>query len=295
MIKIERNLEEIALLYLTKLKECKRKKQYPINSWFIDKIDELILAKPDEFNQINEEFEALYYSNNENVQRFRRYMDNQYKTMCDKHGYWLAKELNVNTCPYCNRQYTFTTDKKKKIRPQFDHFFSKSKYPHLALSFYNLIPCCPTCNHVKSDHVSELLHPYFEGYDVNCRFSVNHREFMLEKDSDIKVSIDTLIECDDENFKIKCKNNIRTFALKELYQEHTDYIEEIILKTYSYNQEYYNGLIEDFSRMGKSTGEIHRLIFGNYIDRASNEQRPLSKLTSDILEQIGLQKYSYET
>ncbi|GEM_PF-1395720 len=29
-------------------------------------------------------------------------------------------------------------------------------------------------------------------------------------------------------------------------------------------------------------------IFSNYIDRASNEKRPLSKLTSDLLEQIGI-------
>ena len=32
---------------------------------------------------------------------------------------------------------------------QFDHFYNKSKYPLLAISFYNLVPVCGTCNHTK--------------------------------------------------------------------------------------------------------------------------------------------------
>ena len=38
------------------------------------------------------------------------------------------------------------------MRPQFDHWFPKKKYPLLAISFYNLIPCCTYCNSsVKGD------------------------------------------------------------------------------------------------------------------------------------------------
>jgi hypothetical protein len=213
-------------------------------------------------------------------------MSNKYKRMCREDAYWLAKELNVNTCPYCNRQYTFTIDKQKKIRPQFDHFLSKSKYPHLALSFYNLIPCCPTCNHIKSDNANIILYPYTEGFHDKCRFQVNHTGFILNNDK-IAIQLDTMPSC-DELFIEKCKNSIETFALKELYEQHSDYIEEMVIKAYSYNDDYYEGIVENFSKIGKTKSEIHRLIFGNYIDRASNEKRPLSKLTSDLLEQMGI-------
>lgn len=59
-------------------------------------------------------------------------------------------ELNIRTCPYCNRQYTFTIDNKHtKTAPEYDHFYDKAHYPLLAVSFYNLIPSCHTCNHIK--------------------------------------------------------------------------------------------------------------------------------------------------
>lgn len=287
MIKINcTNLEDIALQYLNKLKSHNFRKTNPIITYYIDHIDKIILAKPPETDQINNQFQSLYDLNKADFLAFRAYMDNQYKRMCMETGNWLAKELNVNTCPYCNRQYTFTIDKKKKVRPQFDHFLSKSKHPHFALSFYNLIPCCPTCNHIKSDNTEELLYPYAEGFENKCGFKVNHVGYMLNKD-ELELDLETITEC-DELFKAKCNNSINTFALKELYEKHSDYVEEIIIKAYSYNEDYYQGLIENFSKMGKSKNEIQRLIFGNYIDRASNEQRPLSKLTSDLLEQIGI-------
>lgn len=290
MIKIERsNLEDIAIEYLNNLQHRNRRKTNSIISYYIDEFEAIILAKPSDYSKINSQFKILYNQNHGDWLTFSKYMNNQYKVMCDKYGIWLANELNVNTCPYCNRQYTFTIEKPKKIRPQFDHFFSKSKYPHLALSFYNLIPCCSTCNHLKSDRAENLLYPYFEGFNDKCTFQVNYSGLLLEKDQ-IEVEIHTVNGC-DEDFKDKCENNIEIFALKESYQKHSDYIEEIITKAYSYNHEYYEGLIEDFSNMGKNAADIHRLIFGSYIDRAENEKRPLSKLTSDILEQIGIRDY----
>jgi hypothetical protein len=287
MIKIKcNNLEEISNRYLDRLKGHKFRKTNPITIYYIDNIEDIIMAKPSAYKLINDKFQKLYDRHKKELRTFRTYMGNQYKRMCAEDGYWLAKELNVNTCPYCNRQYTFTIDKQKRIRPQFDHFLSKSEYPHLALSFYNLIPCCPTCNHIKSVTSKELIYPYDEGFHNKCQFQVNHTAFMLNNDQ-IKLELITMSEC-DTLFMEKCKNSIDTFALKELYEQHSDYIEEIIIKAYSYNHDYYDGLIENFSKMGKNKNEMHRLIFGNYIDRANNEQRPLSKLTSDLLEQIGI-------
>ena len=103
-------------------------------------------------------------------------------------SYLLAKKLNRNTCTYCNRLYTNTVieidkttsrvnDKTRITRPQFDHWFSKSKYPALALSFYNLIPSCSVCNSsIKGDTEFNLkthVHPYKKEKDQNFTFSYN--------------------------------------------------------------------------------------------------------------------------
>jgi hypothetical protein len=43
-------------------------------------------------------------------------------------------------------EVTFTLNKSKELMPEIDHFYPKDKYPFLAVSFFNLIPSCLTCN-----------------------------------------------------------------------------------------------------------------------------------------------------
>lgn len=94
----------------------------------------------------------------------------------------LAEDLDVKSCPYCNAQYTMTTKLPntrgiKKLLFEFDHFFPKTKYPYLCLSFYNLIPCCSSCNRSKSSKPPTLensFHPY-------CQKSVSeYFEFSID-------------------------------------------------------------------------------------------------------------------
>jgi hypothetical protein len=62
-------------------------------------------------------------------------------------AYDLAHALGMNTCCYCNRQFTFTYESADgNTRPTFDHFLKKSTYPFFSLSLFNLIPSCKICN-----------------------------------------------------------------------------------------------------------------------------------------------------
>jgi hypothetical protein len=64
-------------------------------------------------------------------------------------AYDLIEKLNINVCPYCNRQYTNTIKPLSSLggtRPTLDHYLIKSLYPYLALSFWNLVPSCYSCN-----------------------------------------------------------------------------------------------------------------------------------------------------
>src|SRR5207253_911367 len=83
-------------------------------------------------------------------------------------AYSLTQNLGLNTCSYCNRNYTLTVIHNKNknkgiIRPQLDHFLSQTDHPLLALSFFNLIPSCSTCNSnlkgAKAFSISTHLHP----------------------------------------------------------------------------------------------------------------------------------------
>jgi len=197
------------------------------------------------------------------------------------YGEWLAKKLNVNVCPYCNRQYTFTVNSTNgKTRPQFDHFHPKSIFPYLALSFYNLVPSCPTCNHLKGEKIIDI-NPYDKkfGDDYKIRLATKDKkdvrttEWVLEKNN-----IDILFSNDNEN--------IKKHVLTELYNNHIDYVEEIIDKAQAYNSTYYNSLIDSYKGLGKQASEIDRFVWGAYLEDAEHWKRPLSKLTRDILEQL---------
>lgn len=312
MIRIERHkLKDIALQYYSYLEKIDSKKtsNYTnIYEEFSKELKKYTLAPFSEYENLTKDFktqfgtELLTYKKTKKEEKksteygkFISYMEGRYSTVMQHQinegltlGNWLAQKLDVNTCPYCNRQYTFTINSQKKTKPQFDHFYPKSKYPYFALSFYNLVPCCSICNHIKKDIDKDLIHPYYEGFGDSCYFEINHKNYILNNKK-IKVKFDFIEGC-DLKFIEKCKNNVTEFALEDLYNKHNDYIEEIIEKAYSYNDSFYNSLIHDFSRIGKTPSEIDRLIFGNYIDLADNEKRPLSKLTRDLLRSIGFRE-----
>lgn len=67
-------------------------------------------------------------------------------------AYWLINKIGIQVCPYCNHNYILTRDSRTPTarEAQLDHFYSQDSYPALALSFYNLIPSCSSCNRIKA-------------------------------------------------------------------------------------------------------------------------------------------------
>jgi len=106
--------------------------------------------------------------------------EKEYNNWSNRKGYGaytFVQTLDLKTCPYCNRNYTFlVNDETGKLRPEIDHFYPKSIYPFLAMSFFNLIPSCSICNHTKSNIVKENLdNPYDirnSNYHLLIRFGV---------------------------------------------------------------------------------------------------------------------------
>lgn len=86
-------------------------------------------------------------------------------------------------CPYCGQsEIKFVKVKigaknvSRKALLDLDHFFSKVENPYLAISLFNLIPCCGTCNSrfkgTKEFTLTTHIHPYVESFDDYFIFSL---------------------------------------------------------------------------------------------------------------------------
>lgn len=208
-----------------------------------------------------------------------------------KYAYSYFKRMNIKTCPYCNRNYTFTINRKDadtdfSTRPEFDHFYDKSSYPLLALSFFNLVPSCHVCNHGKLGK-SVGVNPYFKGFMSKFVVSDNSQIKKILNANEIRTLKDT------SNFNIIFDNpspeeieNIKNLGLGALYNEHKDYVMEIVDRIVTYDRCLEEGIVDNFQGVFHNPLEVHNLIFGQYLSDENHEKRPLSKLKSDILEQL---------
>lgn len=200
-------------------------------------------------------------------------------------AYHLAESLQLRSCTYCNRSYTTTMTNRlggKLMRPQFDHWFPKSKFPLLALSFYNLIPSCPTCNSsVKGDMVLNLedhVHPYIDCNQTN-EFSFN---FFYKSFTDVEIYITK------QGLTDKASNTFKKLQIDTMYNSHHDELKDLLKIKQYYSDTYIQKIQDLFPNNRLSYQEIYRLLFGTELDSVDFHKRPLSKFKSDILKVLGI-------
>lgn len=215
-------------------------------------------------------------------------------------AYRHAKRLKMNTCPYCNCNFTYTIkNKRMKSRPQFDHFLKKDKYPFFALSFYNLVPSCALCNSgaLKGSKLfshKTHLHPFIDSIDKVYQFrtKVNAVDFLVSgADFELKMVLCDKVKATDPLAK-KAKKNLEVFALNDRYRYHKDIAEAVIKNSHIYCNTTISDLYQSF-KIGKksifsSELEIKELIVGNFLNPDNFHQRIHSKLVRDIADEFGL-------
>lgn len=216
-----------------------------------------------------------------------------YKKFCArKFGKKWAQAIGVTICPYCNRSYIFTSS-KNGTRPQYDHYFPKSKYPYLALSMYNLIPCCAVCNglkHDKNTHETPIIYPYTDSYGEKAVFeesgvNADNIEAWLGTAKEYKITIRYADDIEDE-LKGKIKNAVTIFKLEELYSKHSDYVRDILRTAHIYSDDYFEGLVTQYPDLFKSKKEARDFVFFNYLEERDWGKRVLAKLTHDIAQKV---------
>ena len=218
---------------------------------------------------------------------------NAYKNFCNrKLGRNWAQMIGVTVCPYCNRSYIFTSN-KRGTRPQYDHYFPKSKYPYLALSMHNLIPCCAVCNGLKHDedtYETPFIYPYKDSYGEQVTFEENgvnadNIESWLGAAREYEIKIRYADEI-DVVLKSKIEHAATTFRLEELYSKHGDYVRDILRTAYIYNDDYFEGLVIQYPDLFHSKQEAKNFVFFNYLEEGDWGKRVLAKLTHDIAQKV---------
>lgn len=216
-------------------------------------------------------------------------------------SYWLSEQLLRNTCTYCNRLYTNhvvykdpetgrINNSTRLTKPFFDHWFSKSKYPILALSFYNLIPSCSVCNSsVKLDQDFTLkthVHPYLKESDQEFSFDYNMKN--VHKNN-IKVIPVTGIGDSGKPKGEKIAKTLKDFKINEIYNAHSEFeLKDLLELRYKYPDNYLNTLFSKTFILDAKKEEMYRLIFGVEYDEINHHKRPFSKFKRDILEKLGV-------
>lgn len=286
-----------------------------LNKWVTDKIPG-VGTKEDAFQKIMIGEYSLLENLKESLNNFilqepklTEYLKKSYSKIDAKLRKKIIDLKKISVCPYCNRNYInstykilhcdncnqdlFIIDENEKQCPsckqdingetkvvntaQLDHFIPKDSYPLFAVSFYNLIPSCYSCNHVKSN--KHLKH---SPYDTSFSFDDVKFTYIPKSTNEIEIKIIS----HDSDFKI----GIRNLGIEELYQSHIDVVNELIWKKEVYTNSYRDGLLKILNQtnLELSKAEVNRFITGHYTDKENYGKRPLSKMVTDISREMGL-------
>ena len=86
----------------------------------------------------------------------------------------------------------------------------------------------------------------------------------------------------DDDLKAQIENSWKEFKLQELYEQHSDYIRDILRTNYIYNDAYFESLVEQFPTLFVDAAEAKNLVYFNYLDEKDWGKRILAKLTHDL-------------
>lgn len=215
--------------------------------------------------------------------------------LCFRYDTWAKRQvaykivdiLHLKVCPYCDRQY-ITGIKEHHIRPQFDHYFPKSIYPYLALTLWNLVPCCSNCNTAKSDMdtvKNPILYPYEEEFGERIVFkrvmneNANFTQFVRGLSNDFQIKA-----CDKENqMPLAVSNQVKQLHIEALYNEHMEDVNRIIKNQYINPESRIEELYQKYRGiLFESKEEIQQVIYMADLRKEMWGDTPLTKLKRDI-------------
>ena len=77
--------------------------------------------------------------------------------------------------------------------------------------------------------------------------------------------------------------------MNNVYQSHKDYVGELIIKAKLYSDKQLDEYLHNFEGLFSGKEEMIRILYGTYLRHEDAGQRPLAKLTQDILSDLGIE------
>lgn len=291
-----------------KLGKIKHKKHREYISKIINEYSIIISANPLKIKTLIKEFYAIdsgvilnQYVPDKKVKFYEAIIKAmRYEDLRDSEFHSYLKASGIKTCVYCNAHlaivvnFSFYDKKEKKRKPktmaklELDHFYSKSKYPFLSTSFYNLYPVCGNCNRAKHDNEID-----FELYTDNLN-ELDKFKFWIDEKSilDYWISLDNsslkvYFESVNGDFNFTNEYN-KMFGIQGIYDTQVDIAEELVRKAKLYNDIYKKSLVDSFKILFPDKSILDKLIVGNYADMSDLHKRPMAKYSQDIAKQLKL-------
>lgn len=165
-----------------------------------------------------------------------------------------------------------------------DHVIDKATHPIVALSLFNFVPSCYSCNS-KFKKSEQFTNNNFEHYKspTNSAFNFNEKvKFKILFSSGVTNL--TVKSVDDIDVSLKDNDNlfddyIKIFKLDNRYRYH----KHIVLELLNKKQDYSDSKIDEIAKIvGKATAEIKKDLFGKEIFEGDLQEKPFTKLKRDI-------------
>ena len=181
-----------------------------------------------------------------------------------------------------------------------------SEYPFFN-SFYKLCRQIKTLFNIPKNYTPIEIMLYniikYTESPINCDVNLSIKPFLWQIDRNIFEVVKAIsineennedevehLRKSDESESSADKGNIKAFGLKGLYAMHDDYVKEIIEKAAAYDKTARQMIADTFQKRGYSPDQVFDFVWGKYLDDAQYENRVLSKLTKDLLEQLKIRK-----
>jgi 5-methylcytosine-specific restriction endonuclease McrA len=249
--------------------------------------EDIIFIEPEKINPLIEELEKKN-PNKDDLKKLFKY-DGKFQPLIAN---FFEKNLNLRTCYYCNIDFINVYDEENnKNKFTLDHFIDKGRYPYLALSIFNLIPCCSVCNSkVKGstpfyeDRELKDTNPYLKSFkfDEKVKFKLflhkNCKDLNIKSKDDIDIPL-------KERYSNEYEKYIKVFKLNERYQAHKDIVFEMIKNAELYPK---SRLKELQDLTGIPYQQIKQDIFNLIDDEVDLSKEPFSKLKRDMARELGL-------
>lgn len=257
--------------------------------------EKYLKATPVELLRLHNQLFKTIYDGNHNINDEKQALECifNYDSSIDQNSdfsYAVASLMNINTCTYCNRQYILTasTSDSHLIRPQFDHWFPKSKYLDLTLSYFNLIPSCSLCNsslkHNMPMRLKKYIHPYI---DKDAGFNFDFHSIGNDSDGIEHFQVDCPIIAHGSKRK-RVRKTLDMFRIEEIYTAHEGLeLRDLVELARAYPHDYITNLIDKvITDTGITENDAYRMLFGIEANSSNYINRPFSKFKTDIIRKL---------